>query len=157
MKKIIALILCFLMILSVCSIPAFAENNIVASGKCGDATYNISKIIKTGFRDFKTLIYVFFTKIAGSLSLNFGNKYSTGQLKCTVVDVNDGKIVVTPNADDDLYGRIDTIVFKENSAIDETSYKPKKGDSILVMYNYKSLHRINNQWTISIVFAIYEN
>ena len=37
MKKIIALILCFLMILSVCSIPAFAENNIVASGKCGES------------------------------------------------------------------------------------------------------------------------
>ena len=36
MKKIFSLILCFLMIFSICSIPAFAENNIVASGKCGE-------------------------------------------------------------------------------------------------------------------------
>ncbi|MBQ6467734.1 MAG: hypothetical protein IJJ61_07290 [Clostridia bacterium] len=36
MKKIIPLILCFLMIISVCSIPALADNNIVASGKCGE-------------------------------------------------------------------------------------------------------------------------
>ena len=36
MKKIIALLLCFLMIISVCSFSAFAENNIVASGKCGE-------------------------------------------------------------------------------------------------------------------------
>lgn len=36
MKKIIALLLCFLMIISVCSIPALADNNIVAFGKCGE-------------------------------------------------------------------------------------------------------------------------
>ena len=134
---------------------SLSENFLMAEVKT-NISGTLAKI-KISFHNFKTLIYIFFTKIAGSLSPNLGNKYSTAQLKCYVVDVSNGKIIVTPDAGDDLYGRIDTIIFKENSAIDETSYTPKKGDNILVMYNYKSLHRISNQWTISIVFAIYNN